>query len=584
MGRADRMRRNLFRCSLHIRTRSLILPVTLIGIGVLLPTDVGRSRHTDAPNATNESRKISPLARAAPSRAKLLPESADRIRGVSSAPMFAYADGTTRGTAPASSRTPVIDAAYGKLPLHFERNDGQTDPSVRYLARGNGYTLFLTADEAVLALKPSGGATAKLNERGTDAAIVRARLVGARKDAQVVGEEPLLGKSNYFIGNDPSKWRTDVPQFSRVTYREVWPGIDLTYYGSNQQELEYDFVVEPGADPENIHLVYEGTECMRIDASGDLILALPTGEVLQKKPLVYQSVDGRRVPVNGEFVLTAGADVSFNIGEFDHRLPLVIDPVLVYSTYLGGSLNDYADAVAVDGTGSVYVTGSTRSTDFPMQGAFQPNHLGGLNEAFVTKLSPSGDAIVFSSYLGGSGDDGAQGVVVDQAGRVYVAGYTASLDYPTASAAQASLAGDYDAFVSVLTSSGSALEYSTYLGGSNSDYGHDIAVDSQANAYVTGQTAGGTFPTASAYQSSYGGGTSDGFITKLSSAGAFVYSTFLGGDDFDYGRGIAVDSAGNAYVTGPVGSFTFPVLDPYQSSYAGSGDAFLTKLSPSGSS
>src|SRR5436309_965995 len=365
---------------------------------------------------------------------------------------------------PQATKQQVL-AAYGKLPLSFEANQGQTDPQVKFLSRGRGYTLFLTPTEAVLTLtkadahakrRISGEATIVEPERRAGT-VLRMKLLGANPTPRVTGVEELRGRSNYFIGNDPAKWRTNIPTYAKVEYRDVYPGVNLVYYGK-QQQLEYDFVVSPGADPRAITLAFEGVDSMAIDALGDLVLRADGSEVRLRKPFVYQDHDGQRVVIPTWYVLKSERQVGFEVAAYDTHKPLVIDPTLAYSTYLGGSLFDEGFGIAVDTSGNTYVTGDTDSNNFPKTaGAFQPN-LHGDFDAFVTKLNPTGSALVYSTYLGGSSNDFGGGIAVDASGNAYVAGATASFDFPTtAGAFQPNFGGSTDAFVAKLNPAGTAL-------------------------------------------------------------------------------------------------------------------------------
>jgi hypothetical protein len=503
---------------------------------------------------------------------------------------------------PAATKPKVVDA-YGKLPLSFEANQGQSEARVKFLSRGSGYTLFLTSSEAVLLLQtgaPSGGVKqhgrARINEpvppqnlnREHDAAaksaVLRIRLVGANTAPQLTGFDDLPGKANYFIGNDAKKWRTDVPTYAKVKYHAVYPGVDLVYYG-NQRQLEHDFIVAPGADPRLISLRLQGAKKLSLDLRGDLVLKTQNGEIRLQKPVIYQEVDGVRQEIAGGYRLEGKNLVGFEVATYDVTKALVVDPTLVYSTYLGGSSTDVAHGIAVDSAGNAYVTGNTYSTNFPTESAFQGTSAGNY-DAFVTKLSPTGSALVYSTYLGGNGGnsiDIAKGIAVDSAGNAYVTGYTGSANFPTKNPFQGQRAGSYDAFVTKLSPTGSALVYSTYLGGNGPDYPNGIVVDSAGSAYVTGQTASTTFPTRNPFQGT-NAGNNDAFVTKLSPTGsALVYSTYLGGSGTDFAYGIALDSAGNAYVTGYTHSTNFPTKNPFQGVYPGGYyTAFVTKLSPTG--
>ena len=525
-------------------------------------------------------------------------------------------------------------ASYGKLPLSFEDNQGQTDARVRFLARGGGYTIFLTDDEAVLALKKSSAVSVRSSvtptirsahaglksgatsgdrpttddgPRTTDS-VLRMKLVGANAPAAVTGGDELPGKTNYFLGNDPKKWLTNVRNYAKVKYAGVYPGVDLVYYGNQGGQLEYDFVVAPGADPNMITLDVRAGQAppLQIAADGDLVIQTDGGEIRFYKPVVYQkkttvnrqsSIDNRQL-LDGQYVLQASNQVRFKVPCYDHTRPLFIDPVLSYSTYLGGSVSDAGNGIAVDSSGNAYVAGVTFSTNFPTVDPFQarcddcgppPSPQG--SNAFVAKLNATGTALVYSTYLGGSAKTQANGIAVDSSGNAYVTGLTLSTNFPTMNPYQATnKAGLYGtAFVTKLNPVGSALVYSTYLGGSQASVSQGIAVDSSGAAYVTGGTTSPDFPTVNPLPASnhnFGNGTA--FVSKLNAAGSgLVYSTFLGGSNIDAGNGIAVDAAGNAYVTGYTGSSDFPTMNPIQATCGDNcfnrDNAFVTKLNPAGS-
>ena len=468
----------------------------------------------------------------------------------------------------------VVDS-YGKLPLSFEANRGQTAPQVKFLARGPGYTLFLTPDAAVLSLG-----------RQKTNAVLRMKLQGANAPASVTGADALPGKSNYFIGSDPNQWRTNVPTYGAVKYAAVYPGIDLVYHG-NQRLLEYDFLVAPGADPQAIGIRFQGARKLTVNRDGALVIALGGSEVIEPAPVVYQEIAGQRQIVAGRYVLRGRGHVGFSVAEYDRSRPLVIDPTLVYSTFLGCCwLNDYA-AIAVDGSGNAYVTGEISPSNFPTTpGAFQTTP-GGAQDAFVSKLDPAGSALVYSTYIGGNGGTTGAGIAVDASGNAYVTGDTDSPNFPTTPGAfQTTFSGDPNnivhAFVSKLNATGSALVYSTYLGGSEDDWGYGIAIDASGCAYVTGTTGSSNFPTTpGAFQTTYGGNR-DAFVTKLNASGSvLVYSTYLGGSDGDNAQGIALDASGNAYVVGSTGS-DFPTT-PGAFLTTSPGGAFVTKLNSAGS-
>jgi hypothetical protein len=632
----------------------------------------------------------------------------------------------------------TLQAAYTQRPLQFEANQGQADKSVDFLARGPGYTLFLTPAEAVLSLQSGSGPTATpTGERagaagqsrlgpghvdrpvpnapaqGAQADVMRVQLMGGSAGTSV-GEAQLSGTVNYLLGDDPTLWRTDVPTYARVRYTSVYSGIDLLYYGKGPK-LEYDFVVSPGAAPEQITLGYLGAESLELDPAGDLLVRLPGGTVRQERPLIYQEREGRREPVDGGYVLVNPAvtacdepgesctvahfpshqdeapQVAFWLGAYDTSRPLVIDPTLVYSTYLGGSGDESGHGIAVDGQGEAYITGKTVSANFPnaidaprgdtdvfvtkLSAAGTPlytTYLGGSYSdqgnaiavdrscmtncsafvtgytyspefpqvnalslpaqnsvssggytAFVTRLSASGDTLLYSTYLGGSGNaydvypycepgancdlgywelplgDAGTGIAVDVQGQAYVTGSTYSSDFPLANPLPTgdTLHGDGDAFVAKLSAAGNALVYSTYLGGGglpasgginsnigirDDDSGSAIAVDGQGQAYVTGNANSSSFPLVNPLSSPANvlRGGSDAFVAKLSAAGnALVYSTYLGGSGYDMGSGVAVDDLGQAYVTGQTSSPDFPQAN---NTLRGAADAFVTKFSAGG--
>ena len=496
---------------------------------------------------------------------------------------------------------------YGRLPLHFEPNRGQSAETAKFLARGPGYALFLTEQELVLRLQrgaavettgPPDPSFVGPPEPPNRPAVLRLGFVGANPKPVIEGLEPLGGHSNYFLGNDTAKWRTGIPHYRRVQIKALYPGIDLVLYG-NPQQLEYDFVVAPGADSGQIRLSLSGAEAVRLDDAGDLVLDFPGGTLRQRAPTVYQDQEGERRAVEGGYRLLSPSEeqvsaapelafdpetrtlIGFRVAAYDPDEALVIDPALVYSTYLGGGGRDEGWGIAVDTAGNAYVTGETESSDFPTANALYSNN-SGFSDAFVTKLNAAGTGLVYSAYLGGVDGDYGYDIAVDDAGNAYVTGVTESSDFPMANARFPNIGGPADAFVAKLNPDGTVLVYSTYLGGSDGDIGNGIAVDGAGNAYVTGETESSDFPTANALYPN-NGGFSDAFVTKMHVAGtALVYSTYLGGSDGDIGNGIALDSAGNAYVTGETESSDFPVANALYPDLNGTRDAFITTLDASG--
>ena len=532
---------------------------------------------------------------------------------------------------PFSPRQTNVVESFGKLPLSFEANRGQADKSVRFLSRGAGYGLYLTGEELVLALDKSdcrerAGANAgnavswsqplaarrdiPSCTRQTD--LVRMRLVGTRRDEVTpAGEQHLSGIANYIVGNDPAKWHTGVPTYGKVRYSNIYSGVDLVYYG-NQRQLEYDFIVAPGADAKPIRLHFGGTRELHLDADGDLVVTASGGGLTFHKPLVYQVVDGHRKTIEGGFALLARHTVGFRLGAYDRRIPLVIDPVLVYSTYLGGAgsngFGDAAKALAVDASGDAYVAGFTYSTNFPVTpGALKSSNLS--STAFIAELNPDGTGLVYSTFLGGSSGDAVTALAIDAAGDAYVTGKTWSSDFPvTAGALQSTFLGSAysgisNAFVTVLNPAGSGLVYSTYLGGSGGSarsvgpgYGDgatSLVLDGSGDAFIGGWTTSTDFPvTKGAFQTTNpaGGLSNSGFVAKLNRAGsALVYSTYLGGSSAygDVVNGLAVDGTGNAYVTGYATSLDFPVTQgafqtANHSTLSPGYSAFVTKLNAAG--
>ncbi len=483
-----------------------------------------------------------------------------------------------------------------KLPLRFEPNVGQVkDAEVRYFARGRGYRLSLGAAEAVFSLGDARPGKARAGEK-----TVRLRLAGAAERPVLEGIDPLPTKSNYFRGNDRRAWRTGVASFGGVRYEKVYPGTDLVFSG-NDHRVEQSFFLAAGAEPRRIRLVYEGAAAAEVGGAGELILRTPGGELTADRPVAYQVAGGERRPVECRYELLAAGKgapvVGFALGAYDRGLPLVIDPVFSNGmTPLNGAGNDIGHAIAVDGAGNVYVAGSTSSTDFigtVAPGGVQPASAGEF-DGFVAKIDPTGTTLLYSTYLGGSGTDEVEGIAVDAAGNAYVTGYTLSSDFPgvTPASLQSASGGGRDAFVAKLSPTGAALLYSTYLGGSGSDSGNGIAVDSSGNAYVTGSTGSGNFPgvTAASLQPANAGGEADAFVTKIgATGGAIVYSTYLGGSADDQATHIAVDAAGGAVIVGGTCSAAFPVtagaLAPASPGVDCGGflyDAFAARLNPAG--
>ena len=559
-------------------------------------------------------------------------------------------------------RTPL-----SRLPLSFEVNRGQANSSVRFLSRGSGYTFFVKPTEALIALAPVRGKGLGLADK-TPASVVRMKLLGANTAAKVAGVGKPQGISNYLIGRNPKNWRTDISNFTRVRCEDVYAGVDLIYYG-NQNELEHDFVVSPGADASAIQLQYAGVTGTALAEDGNLLLHTRGGTVQQRKPIAYQQVAGRRTDVPAAYDVREDNVVTFRLGAYDHTQPLVIDPVLVYSTFIGGSAEEFAMDVKVDAARNVYLTGYTGSfaqaqddrptqvptteggpypripalAAFPLQAPIMGDPDSGADnidlssprngtidatfvysryDAFITKLDPTGKQLMYSTYLGAEGDDYGLGIAVDSNQSIYVTGMTGSFFWPLVNALQTDQIGVTQGFVAKLTPAGDDFVYSTYIGGSANNRGRAIAVDASGNAYVAGLTSSTDFPTFSFFgtpaQRNYGGGRNDAFLLSLNPTGtAFNFSTYIGGRGAedgisagvgslftlavdgspmdhptqgvissplsDLGIGLALDSDGNAFVAGGTDSTDFPTTDgilygkvpALQSGLGGGTDAFI---------
>ncbi|MEO8426346.1 MAG: SBBP repeat-containing protein [Verrucomicrobiota bacterium] len=561
--------------------------------------------------------------------------------------------------------------AFGELPLSFEANQG-TAADKQFQARGQGYLLSLAPNEAVLTLRTAAEQNGWKNENAGEpfpnipkltCATVRMKLIGANSCATAEPLNKLEGKINYFLGNDPAKWRTNISTYAKVKFQEVYPGVDWICYG-NQRQFEYDFVVAPGADPNAIVLRVEGASQLEVAASGELVIETQAGEIRQHKPIIYQQVDGAKRRVPGGYQQIDRQTVCFQVGQYDATKPLVIDPILVYSilvgadnevdvgmsiavdsagnayifgqaartndvpttdifitklkpdgtgivygTYLGGGDVELAGGIAVDEGGNAYVTGTTKSADFPTSLPMQ-SKLRGPTDAFVCKLNPAGNGFVFSTYLGGdasvipagTGAELGTGIAVDLSENIYVTGTTSSQNFgsratkagfpPSSTRFQPALNGQSDAYVAKLTPDGSAFEAWTYLGGSGPDLSLAISVDSQANIVVIGSTPSDDFPTQNPAQAGYGGGRSDMFVAKLNeSCTALVFGSYLGGSNeeatatttgLSIGAGVAIDFDDNIYVAADTTSADFPVKGALQPTLRGASDGFVTKFNPQG--
>ena len=474
-------------------------------------------------------------------------------------------------------------ARFANLPLHFEPNAGHVNPAFPFVARGIGYRMALAATSAEISLLRTPPSSIAASTSQTAHAAVRVHFDGAMADARIAGDTPLAGRSHYFSDGDAAQAVTDVPHFARVRVTGLYPGIDLVYYG-NPRELEFDFVVAPGSDPGIIRLRFEGVDAVHLDETGDLLLQTEAGSIRQHRPRVYQEVDGTHVTVAGRYRVLSDHEVAIDIGAYDHDQPLIIDPVLSYSTFLGGRANDTGAAIAVDAAGNVYIAGSTTSGNFPLVNAYDSRLGNGDQDVYVAKLNAAGTALVYSTLVGGTrGIDAASGIAIDAQGNAYVTGSTNNNDFPTSTTAyQKAPASGGGAFALKLGPSGNTLVYSTYLLNASNTR---IAVDNAGSAYVTGQAASGFATSPGAFQSTMRTTLGSApFALKLNPAGSGIaYSTFVGGSGNDVAKAMALDSAGNVYLGGSTMSSDFPLLNPIQASLGGAKDAFVTKLNSTGS-
>jgi hypothetical protein len=507
-------------------------------------------------------------------------------------------------TALAAAAAPPT-ASFSSLPLYFEAASPAS-----FLARGSDSQFSVSPDGAQVALQKSGATRT-----------VQMQFAGANPQAQIQGGAALPGKINYLTGGDSAQWRLNVPTFARLSVSEIYPGINLVYYG-NQRQLEYDFTVAAGANPNSIAIHFSGADKISMNAQGGLVLSLGDSEIVQPKPLIYQTVGGTRKEIAGGYKILDAHAVAFAVGNYDRALPLVIDPVLAYSTYFGGILADTAWAVAVDTSSNVYVAGQTLSkysikkVPFSTPGALEQNFAGGklIGDGFVAKFDRTGTNLIYLTYLGGSGDDFVASVAVNAAGNAFVTGFTDSPNFPTTTnALQHAIGGTLnkrtkaypgDAFVAELNPAGSGLVYSTFLGGSGLEAGYGIAVDSADNAYVTGITGSTNFPATNALAFQLAGstnlmlnrlaGTNNAFVAEIGAGGSpLVFSTYFGGNNFDAGESIAVDNTGYIYVAGftdstnfPTFNAVFPAIDNGTNLVKKNAvypfDAFVAKFAPSG--
>lgn len=517
----------------------------------------------------------------------------------------------------------TVSEGLGSMALSFEENRGQTDAEVRYLARSPYYTLFLTDKEAVFRFrKENGGKIAR--------DVLRMQFNNAERSPAVEGIGKLEATSSYFIGSDESNWQRGLKNFGRVNYRGIYEGIDAVFYGA-QKALEYDFIVAPNIDPSVISLSFAGARDVSIDTDGSLVLKIKNETVRFGAPVSYQDTENGRQPVASRYVLEGAGKIGFKIGEYDKSKTLVIDPKLIFSTYVGGNVEfidivegtgDSVNGIDADAAGSVYITGNTDSSDFPVSAnAYQPEMelrgddaclIGGplpCGDAYVTKINSTGNAILYSTYLGGHNSDAGFGIAVDGAGRAYVAGGTDPFNagnfcinpylFPTKNPYQNKPCygqrRDSDGFFTVLTAGGDDLVYSTYFGGGDEDQANAIAIDSAGNAYIAGETTSRNLPMKNEFQADLANDhdtINDAFIAKFNPAesgnDSLLYASYLGGSGDDIARGIAVDNAGNAYVAGSTSSINLATKAsggaPLKGAFGGGAlDGFVARVNPGSS-
>ncbi len=480
-----------------------------------------------------------------------------------------------------------VTVEVSRIPLVFIENQGQRPAEVLYHTNAAGHSIYFTQD-AVVCVRAAGEDQA--------ASVIEITVAGQSAGTEVTGEDPLTGTANFLIGNDPEQWVTSVPTFGKVRYADILPGVDIIYYGT-QGTLKRDITLAPGTDPSGVVIRYSGQEGLSIGEDGSLRVESALGTLREAPPVCYQVIDGVQVFVDCDYMILGESDVGFSVGPYDPAHPLVIDPFLDFSTYLGGSWDDKGYAVAVDPLGSVYVTGATGSMDFPYPAGkprYQMMNKGGL-DVFVAKFEPPGTTLNYSTYIGGYNDDSGQGIAVNSSGYAFITGYTISPNYPVWKAFQVNKSGggycsmcsDADAFITVLAPRGNALEYSSFLGGNMTDIGQAIALNSSENPVLTGYTGSWDFPNTTGAYKTYINGTLDAFVTGITYDGtvsAISFSTYLGGEGIDKGYGIAIDNTTDYnYVTGLTRSAFFPIELPLRQNISGSQDAFVTSLLPDGS-
>ena len=481
---------------------------------------------------------------------------------------YAHTNGVPRQPAP---RTKI---SLAQVPLSFEVNEGQAGPDVKFVSRGPNHSVLLTTDYALM----------RLGDPKSQAAV---RMKLGDGHAKIEPADPQPGAVNYLLGNDPSKWHIDVPHYARVRYRDAYPGVDLVLYG-NQQQLEYDLVVSPTVDPRNIAMTFDGATRMQINERGDVVLETANGTIEQARPVAYQEIDGHRTTVDATYALKGDDTVGFDVGPYDTARPLVIDPTVLFFMTLGGGGSDEVKGMALDSAGNVYLAGKTTATNLPTTSAFQASSGGGV-DGFVMKLGPGGSPVIYSTYIGGTGDDEVAAIAIaGRAGNACITGSTTSTNFPIFPSflpIQRSNGGGVDAFFAQLNAAGNGLVFSSYLGGAGEDRATAVVVDADNAMFVAGYTASNNFPTQSAFQPKFGGGAFDGFLAQVHPSGDLLeYSTYFGGAGTDQIFGMAIRPEGGfPMITGGTDSPNFPITPgAFQPALAGGSDAFITLFGVNG--
>ncbi len=499
----------------------------------------------------------------------------------------AFASGTSKSQVSGAPPALKPDADFGKIPLYFIPNRGQTDSRALFSARAEGFTLWATRDGLLFdqrghgtrAVSPGAYGPEQLCSRGMVTSLM---FLGSQPDVEVSAEDETPHRANFFLGGDPERWRTDVPTTSAIRYRSLYPGIDLKVYGVGRQ-VEYDWVVAPGADPAGIRFRYDRARETRLDAEGNLIVGSAAGEISHQKPAAYQKIEGHRVDIPCWYERRGADTYGFKVGRYDRRRPLVIDPlVIVWSSYLGGAESDEIMAVAVDAEGAVWAAGTTESTDFPLVNPMDAIPGGG-SDIFIAGIAPAGNALLVSTFIGGREDDYLYGLAVDAAGSPIICGMTRSRNFPVRNGYDLTYnGGSLDGFLLKLPSSGDALLFSTFLGGKENDILRRIVLDPAGTIIAVGSTSSTNFPAVKGFDKTLNGGT-DVFVAKFTTDGkTLLFSTFLGGKDWETASGIALDAAGRIHIAGATESPNFPVKSALYPAHIGGEDGFLTILSPTG--